>query len=414
MQKRVCVLGAGSVGISTALHLLLKGWKVTLIDAKEPASETSFGNAGVISSSSIVPLNNPDMFKSLPAYMSNLHPAIRYNAAYCMRNLPWLKQFLSQGREANAAQNADDLHALLSLAADEHHHLMKLADNADRYSDTGWLKVYREDHSDMALSFDRRTLATHGVEVAELTVNELRDLEPDLRPIFVGGFWVKGNSGSVNNPAALLREYAEYFMKQGGQFHQQKIQAITEAEEGYLVQCDNEVIQTDAVVVAMGPWSRDILEPLGYKMPLAFERGYHLHFNLDENIQLSRSVYDVDGSYVMTPMENGLRVTCGVELNDRDADDSLTQLNLAAERVVEAIALEGKTEAKIWRGSRPSFPDSKPMIGPAPNHKDLWFAFGHGHIGLKSGPITGKLIAQAMSGEAPDIDLQRFSTSRFN
>ena len=412
MQKRVCVLGAGSVGISTALQLLLKGWKVTLIDAKEPASETSYGNAGVISNGSIVPLNNPDMFKSLPAYMSNLHPAIRYNVAYCMQNFSWMKQFLSNGREANAAENAKDLHSLLDLAADEHHHFMKLAGNAKRYSETGWLKVYREDHKNLALKFDRRTLALHGVDAAELNVNELRDLEPDLRPIFVGGFWIKGN-GSVNNPAELLREYTNYFINAGGQFHQQKIQAITEAEEGYLVQCDDEVIQTDSVVVAMGPWSREILEPLGYKIPLVFERGYHLNFQMSEGTKLSRSVYDVDGAYVMTPMENGLRVTCGVELNQRDAQDNLAQLDLAAERVVEAIALDGKTEAERWRGARPSLPDSKPIIGRAPNHENLWLAFGHGHIGLNSGPITGKLLAQAMSDETPDIDLQPFSASRF-
>ena len=413
MQKRVCVLGAGSVGISTALQLLLKGWKVTLIDAKEPASETSFGNAGVISDSSIVPLNNPDMFKSLPAYMSNLHPALRYNAAYCMQNFSWLKQFLSNGREANAAQNAAELHTLLSLAADEHHHFMKLAGNEKRYSETGWLKVYREDYNDLASRFDRRTLARHDVEVAELNVNELRDLEPDLRPIFVGGFWIKGN-GSVNNPAALLREYANYFINAGGQFHQQKIQAITEAEEGYLVQCHDEVIQTDAVVVAMGPWSTEVIKPLGYKVPLAFERGYHLNFQMSEGTKLSRSVYDVDGAYVMTPMEHGLRVTCGVELNQRDAKHNLAQLGLAEERVVEAIALDGKTDAELWRGARPSLPDGKPIISAAPNHKNLWLAFGHGHVGLNTGPITGKLVAQAMSGETPEIDLQPFNASRFN
>ena len=413
MQKRVCVLGAGSVGISTALHLLLKGWKVTLIDAKEPASETSFGNAGVISDGSIIPLNNPDMFKSLPAYMSNLHPAIRYNMMHCVRNLPWLSKFLYQGKEEHAAKNASDLHDLLSLAADEHHHFMKLAGNAHRYSDTGWLKVYRKDYPDLSLNFDRRTLALHEVQADELNVNELRDLEPDLRPIFVGGFWLKGN-GSVNNPAALLREYANYFVNAGGQFHQQKIQAITEADEGYLVQCDNEVIQTDSVVVAMGPWSREILEPLGYNIPLSFERGYHMSFQMTEGATLSRSVYDVDGAYVMTPMETGLRITCGVELNQRDAEDNLAQLELAAERVVEAIPLDGKTEAEIWRGARPSLPDSKPIIGPAENHDNLWLAFGHGHLGLNSGPITGKLIAQAMSGEATDIDLAPFSAGRFN
>lgn len=413
MQKRVCVLGAGSVGISTALHLLLKGWDVTLIDAKEPASETSYGNAGVITHSSIVPMNNPDMFKSLTAYLSNLHPAVRYSKSYCLRNVGWIAQYLSQAREKHATKNSEDLNELLSRSGGEHKYFMKLAGNESRYTETGWLKLYREDHADLALRFDRRTLAFHGVDVTELTVNEIRDLEPGLRPIFVGGLWVKGD-GSVNNPAALLREYANYFVQAGGRFHQQKIQAIIKTEAGYQVQCDGESVQTDSVVVAMGPWSKKILEPLGYNIPLAFERGYHLSFEMSEGTQLSRSVHDVDSAYVMTPMEHGLRVTCGVELNQLNADDNLAQLELAEKRVVEAIALNGKTEAKLWRGARPSLPDSKPIIGPAPKHEHLWFAFGHGHIGLNSGPITGKLIAQAMSGETPEVGLQRFSASRFN
>lgn len=413
MQKRVCVLGAGSVGISTALHLLLKGWKVTLIDAKEPASETSFGNAGVITDGSIIPLNNPDMFKSLPAYLSNLHPAVRYNVMHCLRSYSWMIKFLQQGRERCATQNASDLQSLLSVAAEEHQYFMKLAGNANRYSETGWLQVFREDYPNLALDFSCRTLALHEVDFTELDVNELRELEPSLRPIFASGLWLK-SGGSVNNPAALLREYANYFINAGGQFHQQKIQAITEADEGYLVQCVDEVIQTDAVVVAMGPWSREILEPLGYKIPLSFERGYHLNLQLSDGATLSRSVYDVDGAYVMTPMENGLRVTCGVELNQRDAEANHAQIELVAERIVEAIALDDATGAEPWCGSRPSLPDSKPIIGPAAHHPDLWLAFGHGHVGLNSGPITGKLIAQAMSGDTTDIDLTPFSASRFH
>ncbi len=412
MSKRVCVLGAGSVGVSTALHLQLKGWDVTLVDAKPPASETSYGNAGVISGSSIVPLNNPDMLKSLPAYMSNLHPAIRYKMSYCLRQFSWIRSFLKHAKEEQAMSNAEDLNKLISAGGDAHKFFMWLAGNANRYTETGWLKVYREERPSHELSFERRALAKNGKEVSVLSIQELRDLEPALSPIFVGGLWVKGN-GFINNPSALIREYADYFVSIGGQFKQQKIRSIDPQEQGYRIQLDQQVIDTDHVVVALGPWSKEILRPLGYKMPLINERGYHMHYNLAEGQSLYHSVYDVDGAYVMTPMEHGLRVTCGVELNERDAESNYAQLEAIKPKLAEAIGVDGQTEAAPWRGSRPSFPDGKPVIGPAPKHKNLWFAFGHGHIGLNTGPITGKLLAQTMNGETPDISLDAFRADRF-
>ena len=412
MMKRVCVLGAGSIGVSTALHLQLKGWDVTLIDAKPPASETSYGNAGVISSGSIVPLNNPDLFKSMPAYISNLHPAVRYKMSYCLRQFSWMKNFLQQAREANAMSNTDDLNLLINAAGDEHKYLMGLAGNASRYTETGWLKVYREERQEQELSFERRALARNGKEVSELTIAELRDLEPALSPIFMGGLWIKDN-GFINNPPALIREYADYFVSLGGQFKQQEIRSIEPQEQGYKIQLDQQVVEADSVVVALGPWSADILKPMGYKLPLANERGYHLHFNLAEGNSLYHSVHDVDGAYVMTPMEQGLRVTSGVELNDRDAESDYSQLEAVKPKVAEAIGLDGLTEAAPWRGSRPSFSDGKPVIGPAPKHKDLWFAFGHGHIGLNTGPITGKVLSQMMNDETTDIKMSGFRVDRF-
>jgi len=412
MNKRVCVLGAGSIGVSTALHLQLKGWDVTLVDAKPPASETSYGNAGVISSGSIVPLNNPDMLKSLPAFMSNLHPAVRYNLSYCIRQFSWIRNFLKQANEASAMSNAGDLNLLIEAAGEAHKHFMGLAGNANRYTETGWLKVYREERPNHELSFERRALANNGKEVNVLSISELRDLEPSLSPIFVGGLWVKGN-GFINNPSALVREYADCFVSIGGQFKQQKIRSIDPQEQGYRIQLDQQVIDTDSVVVALGPWSKDILRPLGYKLPLANERGYHMHYNLAEGNALYHSVYDVDGAYVMTPMEQGLRVTCGVELNARDADSNYAQLDAIKPKIAEAIGIDRQTDAAPWRGSRPSFPDGKPIIGPATKHENLWFAFGHGHVGLNTGPITGKLLAQMMSGEVPEISLQGFRADRF-
>jgi len=412
MTKQVCVLGSGAIGISCASHLLQRGWDVTLIDAKPPASKTSFGSAGVINSGAFIPNNNPDLLSELPAYLSNLHPSVRYNIGYGLRKLPWLIRFFSQAGESKASKNAHDLFQLVSRANDEHKAMMLQANNTHRYSETGCLKVYREDRPKADLSFERRLLAEYGVETDVLTIPELRELEPSLSPIFNSALWVK-NAGLVNDPAALLREYAASYIGAGGQFKQQKILAIHPLEQGYRLELANESIEFDNVVVAAGPWSGKLLSPLGYNLPLASERGYHLHFKLAENNGLSRPVYDVDGAYMMSPLEQGLRVTTGVEFNQTDAESNDAQLLGASQRVNEAIHIESQSDDDVWCGARPSFPDAKPVIGESPHHKGLWFAFGHGHIGFNCGPITGKLIAQAMTGEPTDIDLQAFRADRF-
>lgn len=412
MSKQVCVLGSGAIGISCASHLLQRGWDVTLVDAKPPASKTSFGSAGVINSGAFIPNNNPDLLSELPAYLSNLHPSVRYNFAYGLRKLPWLIRFFSQAGESKASKNAHDLFQLVSLATDAHKAMMYKSGNSYRYRETGCLTVYRDDRPKADLSFERRLLNEYGVETDVLTIPELRDLEPSLSPIFNSALLVK-NAGLVDDPAALLREHAATYIRSGGQFKQQKVLSIEPIEQGYRLELDDEFMEFDHVVVAAGPWSSKLLTPLGYNLPLASERGYHLHFNLSQEAKLSRPVLDVDGAYLMSPLQQGLRVTTGVEFNQTDAVSNAVQLQSASKRVNEAIQIASQSDDDIWCGARPSFPDAKPVIGESPHHKGLWFAFGHGHIGFNCGPITGKLLAQAMSDEPTDIDLQAFSVDRF-
>ena len=412
MTKQVCVLGSGAIGISCASHLLKRGWDVTLIDAKPPASKTSFGSAGVINSGAFIPNNNPDLLSDLPAYLSNLHPSVRYNIGYGLRKLPWLIRFFSQAGESKASQNAHDLFPLVSRASDEHKAMMQQANNSHRYQETGCLKVYREDRPKADMSFERRLLSEFGISTDVLTIPELRELEPSLSPIFHSALLIK-DAGLVDDPAALLREYAASYIHSGGKFKQQKALSIDPLEEGYRLELDDGFLDFDHVVVAAGPWSGKLLSPLGYNLPLASERGYHLHFKLASEGKLSRPVHDVDGAYVMSPLAQGLRVTTGVEFNQVDAETNASQVLDASLRVNEAIQIDSQADDDVWCGARPSFPDSKPIIGESPHHKGLWFAFGHGHIGFNCGPITGKLLAQAMTGESTDIDLHAFRADRF-
>jgi D-amino-acid dehydrogenase len=202
------------------------------------------------------------------------------------------------------------------------------------------------------------------------------------------------------------------FAATGGQIRQSDIKAIVPEGEGWRVVLADGGVSARHVVVALGPWSADLLRPLGYRAPLAFERGYHREFKPNPARSLQRPIHDAEGSFLMTPMEQGIRVTSGVELTARDAPSSFAQLD-AVVPVARSVVEFGDAVGEPWRGARPTLPDSLPMIGPAPRHSGLWLAFGNQHIGFTTGPATGAAIAAMITGMQPPFDVSAFSPSRY-
>lgn len=414
MAKKIIVLGAGSVGVGTAMHLQQRGWNVTLIDRKAPASETSYGNAGVINASSFVPFNNPSLFKKLPKMLTNRTPYLRYNLAHVVKNLPWVFHFLKNGTSRSAQETAVALSQLSAHALDEHRALMQRSGNMGRLTEAGWLKVMRKGSGLDKTSFDAQLYEQFNIGVRDVSADEIRELEPSLAPIFQGGFLLT-DSTSINNPGELIKEYAAQFVNDGGELLCDNVAEIRQdsGTGGFQLQLENNSLHTEKLVIAAGPWSADLLEQLGYKALLGFERGYHQHFHFADGVTLNRPVQDVDSGFIVIPMEQGARITTGVELNHRDAPSNLSQLEAVLPKVREVIQLGEPTDDPIWRGTRPTFPDSRPVIGSLDTGQNLWAAFGHQHIGLMTGPITGKLLAQSISGESTDIDLHPFRISRW-
>ncbi len=413
MSKSINVLGAGSIGVATATHLLQRGWDVTLIDRSKPATETSYGNAGVINAASFVPLNNPGLHKSLAKYLRNNTPYLRYNWPYILKNLPWAIQFLQSSKTRACTETCNGLYQLTSPGLDEHKAMMQRAGNMHRLSEKGWLKVFRNGQTYDDQSFEARLYKERNIQIEKLSAGDIHELEPSLKPVYTGGYLVSG-AASINNPSALINEYAEQFVKDGGKIRQENIQSISFS--GNQAHCHLEngnKLSSDQMVVAAGPWSGDILATAGYTTALRFERGYHAHYHFKEGVSLGRSVHDVDSAFIMGPMEQGLRITTGVELNHRDAERNYTQLDQVMPSVHEAIDIGERTDDPLWMGARPTFPDSRPVIGPIASQPGLWVAFGHHHIGIMTGPITGKVLAEQISGEAVSIDVKPFSPARY-
>ena len=416
MEKQFTVVGAGSVGIGVALHLQQRGFQVSLLDKTTPASQTSYGNAGVINASSFMPLNNPSLLRKLPRLLLNNHAYLRYSIPHVVKNIPWCYHFLRACTKRQTDETSQALNALCGGALDEHRAFMQRCGNMHRLAQSGWLKLFREAGPLRPDSKDASILDAFDIPYKAVTKSEISDLEPHLKPIFSGGYLLS-DSSSVNNPGMLLREYVEQFVRDGGEFIQGGVNSIEQAtgadSSGFVLNTDASPLYAENLVVCAGPWSADMLKPLGYKVLLGFERGYHQHFNLEAGASLSRPIHDMDAGYILAPMEQGIRLTTGVELNHRDAPSNFSQLQQVLPRARQALALGEPTKDPVWRGCRPTFPDSRPVIDQAPRHDNLWMAFGHQHIGLMSGPVTGKLLAQKISGETTDIDLQPFRASRW-
>lgn len=406
------------VGVATALELQRRGMAVTLLDRRAPGLETSYGNAGVIARSSLMPFNHPRLWGTLPGLLGNRGTGFRYSPAFVASNLRWALGFVGNARRSVFRETTAALDSLIRLSTDEHRRLLAEVNALDRLRDNGWLFLYRH-----AASFEapgarlgRETMAQYGIATQELQAGELQALEPVLNPLFAKALWIK-DSYSVNSPGAVVRAYADAFAARGGRVQTTELRTVQQTGDGLWTVIDSSGTGQayDRVVVALGPWSRQFLAGLGVEIPMGFERGYHLHYAEGAGARsLQRPIYDTAGGYVLSPMEHGMRLSTGVELNDCDAPMKPVQLELAEAAARQALPLGPRLDQPLWMGRRPTLPDSRPVIGEMPGRPGLWLAFGHQHIGFSTGPGTAALLGALMQGDTRlPLDPHPFRASRF-
>ncbi len=406
------VLGAGIVGTSIALHLVKRGLSVALVDRAGVGEQTSYGNSGVIEGSTILP----------PAFPSDLGGLLRaafrrgsdanYHLSFLPQVAPWLWAFRAASRPDRLAETARLNRPLFAIAVAEHEALMAEA-GATRYlRKNGWLKLYRSERAFAALQPEFDLAKEFGLPLESLDAAGVQTLEPSLNPVFARGvFWPK--AASLSNPLAVTRAYAKRFSDLGGLVLTGDARSLHRSGSGWRVETNEGGVDSSNVVVALGPWAPDLLEPLGVKLPMAVKRGYHRHFKAQGNATLERPVVDVANGYLITPMEQGIRLTTGAEFAARDAAPSPVQFDRLMPKVRELFPLGERADEKTWIGSRPCFPDSRPVIGRAPGQDGLWLAIGHAHWGLTLGPSTGRLLADMITGATPFCDPKAYAAERF-
>ncbi len=410
--QRIIVIGGGVVGISSALEFQRRGYQVSLLDPKQPGRETSYGNTGVLSDGSVVISNNPGLRKRLPKLILKKSNALNYSLGFVLKRLPWVARFLSYTTEKHLDHSSQALRALQAHSLKLHLNLISHAKAENLLRRTGWLKVFRSDSSYKAYDMELKVFERTGVGHTIYSAEELNQLEPALNPIFRHGVLLH-DACSVSSPAALCDAYLKLFTDAGGNVILDAAESFQRTESWIVQLRDGEPLQADAIILAAGPWSAEIVKCLGYKIPMAWERGYHWHLKPGTGPALSRAVHDVDAGYVMTPQQLGVRITSGVELADRDAPLDISQIEQSIRSARQATSLGEKVEDAPWMGRRPTLIDSLPMIGAAPRHRGLWFNFGHQHNGLSTSAASAQLLADQFEGKSPAINVEAFRPDRF-
>ena len=406
------VLGAGIVGTSIALHLAKRRMSVALFDRRGPGEETSFGNAGVIEGNTLFPHPFPADFGALMRVALKQAPEANYHLSFLPQIAPWLLAYRANSSLERRMEFATLMRPLFGHAISEHEALMAEADATRYLRKEGWLKLYRTEAGFRDTARERDVAAKFGLEQRVLEPDAARLLEPSLLPVFLRAVHWPG-AASINNPLAVTRAYAARFRALGGVTLNGDARTLRRDGKIWRVDAEEGPVDSPNLVIALGPWTPDILQPLGIKLPLAVKRGYHRHFRPQGNAGLSRPVVDTEVGYCLAPMEQGIRLTTGAEFAARDAAPTPVQFDRLMPSAKGLFPLGEALEATPWMGSRPCFADSRPVIGRAPGLDGIWLAFGHAHWGLTLGPATGRLVAELMTGETPFCDPAPYRAERF-
>jgi D-amino-acid dehydrogenase len=415
--RRVVIIGGGAVGVTAGLWLQRDGCDVTLLDPNGGVGEgASFGNAGCLNSSSIIPMSMPGNLPKVPGWLLDPLGPLTIRWQYLPKIAPWILKFIAAGREPRVRAQASALKALLAETVDLYMDLAKHAGADSLIKRNGHLIIYRtqaEFESDRLASQIRRE---NGIEFEILNENELRQLEPSLsRDIKIGIFFPQ--NGYTSNPNALIRALGEDFVRNGGKIRRAKAtDFVFEGDKLTGVRTDDITIQTDSALVAAGARSLPFVKACGDNVMLDTERGYHIMIR-DPEVMPNRSIMDATGKFVATPMELGLRLAGTVEFAGLDAEPDWRRAKILAKlgRNLFPALLPDYPEERLslWMGFRPSLPDSLPVIAASTRSPDVVYAFGHGHVGLAAGARTGLLAADLIMRRPPHIDITPFSARRF-
>ena len=413
MKKNMSVgiIGAGIQGISNALFLQKKGFEVIIFDREEPGSQVaSYGNAGHFSPYASVPMNRPDILTDVPAMLSSTSGPLALKWNYVPKMIPWFLKFIRNCSTKKMMYTAKNMHQILDLALPAYDELFDEIDLEGLVEKKGILYIWNN-QSLKSRELEINVRNELGVDQQIVTPKEIHDLEPNIKPFYHGGVYYRLGR-HARNPKKILLKLFNLFIKKGGKFLKMNINDIDFDGDKPVIKKENQKYIFDKVVIACGAFSKKLTDIFDENIPLDTERGYHIHFKDCDHL-LNRPVIFQNRGFGITPMEQGLRVVGTVEFGGLDNPISKGRIKNLINNAKHMLG-DLPEHQDEWLGFRPSMPDFLPVIGPSKNYKNIFYCFGHHHLGWTLGPISGKIISGMIAEENTNLDLKPYSSLRFS
>lgn len=414
-RSNIAVVGGGIIGINCAYELLSLGFDVTVFDKIGVGEGCSKGNAGHFATEQVFPLADMNLLLQLPRLLLTPNSPVSFPPRYLLKVLPWLLTFIANMKPSKKRAHTKALKALNEKSIASYQLLLASINASHLITCNGSLLVFEHTPAKQVAAIAQH-YAEHGVSLKILNKEQCHDLEPNLSARINQAIFFTDVAHTID-PYLLCKAIAEACIDRGGTFLNTDISSIQTNADSVTLHAENTHHQFDKVIIATGAWSKQLLSPLGYKVPLEAERGYH--YQLGNRVTLNRPVACAERKFIITPMVKGLRCAGVVEFSGLGTSGNVQRAAALLEQAKQILTrvpnkLSGEQVDHMWEGVRPSLPDSLPVICQAPKHQNLFFAFGHQHLGLTQGAITGKLIGQLVTGQSTEIDTSPYCISRFN
>lgn len=409
-MSRIGVVGAGIIGICTSFFLQKSGHEVTLFDHNEPGTSTSFGHACTFANYACIPVNSPNIYKELPKLLFKQNGPLAINFSYVVKNLPWCYDFLKNCTEKKVEYIASSLSNLLNHANETYDQIFSEVDVSKYIINSGALYLYNteQDYINEKYSIDLRK--KNGVQFKEVSTSEIKELEPNIAPVYYKGILFE-ESKYTTNPYKISKKIFETFISRGGNFVNKQVTNIKSKKSDISVYCDNSLNNFDKIVICSGAWSKKLAQMIGDEFPLDTERGYHVMFDKINNL-INRPIGWSQSGFYIIPLEDGIRAAGTVEISGLKNKPNIKRTDMIEKEARKILPDLGAVKS-TWIGYRPTLPDSLPIIDKSPLNQNIYYSFGHQHIGWTTGAISGKLVQYLIDSKKQNIDISAFRADRF-
>ena len=413
--KSVGIIGSGIQGICIGLQLIKKGIPVTLFDRQDPLSSeykpASYGNAGHFSPYAVLQFNRPDILYDVPKMLMSSYGPLALKWNYIPKMFNWFLHYFKNCNQKSMLHTAKYMHQILSLSNDAYEEIFQEIDTSGLVEKSGIIYVWTNKNL-KSRNLEIKIRDQLGIEQKLLTKKEILELEPNLNPVFDAGV-IYESAMHARDPHGILKKIFKLYLDKGGKFIQTNITSIEQsAFDETIIKAENEEFKFEKSVIASGAFSKKLTDQLGENIPLDTERGYHVHFKGKDHL-ISRPVIFLDRGFGMTPMNQGLRAVGTVELGGLENPPSEKRIEYVIKCAKELLPQLGEHEDE-WLWFRPTLPDFLPVMGPSKKYQNVFYCFGHHHLGWTLGPISGKIVSGMIAKENTNLNLEPYSSIRFS